>query len=130
MAEQDDKRESPLSSRRGEGERDWRSATVTQDEFRGELTDLRAAVDKGFDRLSSEIKHSEEQWRERTHELAQTAQTQAIVLALQGQRIDAIERAAKDEKEDRRWLWGAVISAAGLIGGVVAWLTEFVKHRP
>lgn len=102
---------------------------MTQEELKGELNDFRAAMERGFARLTLEIKESEEKWRERTHELASAAQTQAIALALQGQRIDAIERAAKDEKEDRRWLWGAVISSAGLIGGLVAWVTELVKHR-
>lgn len=103
---------------------------MSHDELRSELNDFRAAMASGFDRLSGEIKESEEKWRLRTHELAQTAQIHAIDLALQKQRIEAIERAAKEQKDDRRWLWGAVISCAGLIGGLVAWLTEFMRHKP
>jgi ElaB/YqjD/DUF883 family membrane-anchored ribosome-binding protein len=135
MAEHDDQRESP-SSRRGRDE-DWsrdvyprRSAHVTQEELRSELRDFREAMDTGFNRLTSEIKQSETKWRERTHELSQTAQAQAVSLALQEQRLKNIESAAEAAKQDRRWLWGSVISAAGLISGVVAWLAEFVRHRP
>lgn len=103
---------------------------MTEEALRAELGEFRLAMDKGFDRCTEAIAKSEEKWRERTHELASMAQTQAIALALQDQRIQVIERAAAVAKEDRRWMWGAVISSAGLIGGIVSWFTEIVRHKP
>lgn len=95
-----------------------------------ELQDFGERIDAGFRRLEDAIEKSEEKWRERTHELASTSQAHAIKLALQEQRIGLIETAATAAKEDRRWLYGSVVGAAGSIGAFVAWLTEFLRHKP
>lgn len=106
---------------------------VFRDELNGLVERLERAIENGNKRTEDALARSEASWRERTHELANSLHAQQVDAALLGQKVAGIERDAEQDRVERQQMWARIVTVAGMVGAIVAWVYDKVQtwgHKP